>query len=86
MDVDGILVRLDAERRSLCRDREIVEVLPAVARLRPEDGAYHCVVFSALTPNTADRVIAEQVLHYRTLGAGFEWKVYSHDRAADLRE
>ena len=84
MDADAILARLDAERRTLRRDGEAIEVLPAVTRLRPVDGAYHTVVCSSLTADTADAVIAEQVEHYRVLGVGFEWKVYSHDRPADL--
>ena len=86
MDANGILARLDAERRTLCRDGEVIEVLPAVTRLRPADGAYHAVVYSNLTGASADGTIAEQVKHYRGLGAGFEWKVYSHDRPADLLE
>src|SRR5687767_11413565 len=84
MDVEAVLKRLDAERRELCRDGETVEILPSVTRLRPDDGAYHCVVYSALSECTADGAIAEQILHYRGLGASFEWKVYSHDRPADL--
>ena len=86
MDAATILSRLDAERRALCRDGEVIETLPAVTRLRPADGAYHAIIFSSLTPDTADEVIAEQVEHYRALGAAFEWKVYSHDRPADLPE
>ena len=84
MNTDAIRKRLDAERRTLCRDGEILEVLPTVTRLRPADGAYHCVVYSALSPDSADAAIAEQVLHYRGLGAAFEWKVYSHDQPPDL--
>ena len=84
VDTEPVRKRLDAERRTLCRDGEVIEILPAVTRLRPDDGAYHCVVSSALSPDTADAVIAEQVLHYRKLGAGFEWKVYSHDLPPDL--
>jgi GNAT superfamily N-acetyltransferase len=86
MDNHDILKLLDAERRSLCRDGEVIEILPHVTRLRPDDGAYHCVIFSELSPTTADEVIAEQVGHYRRLGTGFEWKVYNHDRPPDLRE
>ena len=84
MVVRSVRKRLDAERRSLCRDGEIIEVLPGVTRLRPQDGAYHCVIYSALSRDTADAAIAGQILHYRALAAGFEWKVYSHDRPPDL--
>jgi hypothetical protein len=84
MDADGIRRQLDAERRSLARDGEIIEVLPAVTRRRPLDGAYHAIAYSALTPETADAAIAEQVAHHRELGAGFEWKVYGYDPPPDL--
>ncbi|MGW0962871.1 GNAT family N-acetyltransferase [Streptomyces gelaticus] len=45
------------------------------------------VVWSApdLDPARADAVIAAQVAHYAALGHGeFEWKLYAHDRPADL--
>jgi GNAT superfamily N-acetyltransferase len=80
----ALLARLDAERRTLRRDGEVIETLPHVTRLRPDDAAYHCVTFSSLTPDTADAAIAEQIAHYRALHAPFEWKVYSHDQPPDL--
>jgi hypothetical protein len=80
----AVLARLDAERRTLRRDGEVIEILPHVTRLRPDDGAYHCVTASALTAQTADPAIAEQIVHYRALNAPFEWKVYSHDQPPDL--
>jgi GNAT superfamily N-acetyltransferase len=80
----ALLAQLDLERRTLRRDGEVIEILPQVTRLRPDDAAYHCLTFSALTPETADRVIAEQIAHYRALNAPFEWKVYSHDPPPDL--
>jgi hypothetical protein len=79
-----VLARLDAERRTLRRDDEVIEILPTVTRLRPQSGAYHCVISSALSESTADATIAEQVAHYRALGVGFEWKLYSHDAPPDL--
>jgi len=84
VDAAAILARLDAERRTLRRDGEVIETLPRVTRLRPDDAAYHCLTFSALTPDTADAAIAEQIAHYRALCAPFEWKVYSHDQPPDL--
>jgi len=84
MDIPAVLARLDAERRMLARDGEVIEILPYVTRLRPADGAYHAVVYSSLTPRDVDDVIAEQVGHYRALGAKFEWKVYSHDNPPGL--
>src|SRR4051812_22392354 len=86
MDIPAVLALLDAERRSLARDGEVIAVLPAVTRLRPADGAYHAIVYSSVTSDSADAVIAEQMRHYRVLAAQFEWKVYSHDNPADLRD
>jgi GNAT superfamily N-acetyltransferase len=86
VDINAIRPLLDAERRTLARDDEVIEVLRLVTRLRPADGAYHLVVYSALTPRNADAAIAEQVGHYRAMGKPFEWKVYGHDRPADLLE
>ena len=57
-----------------------------VTRLRGADDSYHTVTFSSSPDDLVHAVIAEQVAHYRRLGAPFEWKVYAHDRPADLRE
>lgn len=84
MDLAAIRVQLDAERRTLAREGEIIDVLPGVSRLRASDGAGHCVIFSSLWVADAQRTIADQVAHYRGLGVGFEWKVYSHDGPPDL--
>jgi GNAT superfamily N-acetyltransferase len=81
-----ILNSIDAERRALVRDGDIVEVLPRVTRMRPIDGSFHTVISSSLTNDTADAAIVEQVEHYRALGVGFEWKVFSHDTPADMVE
>jgi GNAT superfamily N-acetyltransferase len=80
----ALLARLDAERRALRRDGDEIDILPHLTRLRPADGAYHCVTASALTAQTADAVIEAQIAHYRGLNAAFEWKAYSHDPPPDL--
>ena len=84
MDIAAVLAQLDRERRTLGRDDEVIEILHAVTRLRPSDGAYHDVVYSSLTSDSADAVIREQIAHYRALGTKFEWCAYSHDRPPDL--
>jgi hypothetical protein len=86
VDIDAVRERLDRERRTLARDGEVVDVLLHVTRLRGADDSYHTVTFSSSPDDLVDAVIAEQVAHYRRLGAPFEWKVYAHDRPADLRE
>ena len=84
--LETVRARLDAERRTLARDGEAVEVQPSVTRLSGPGGAYHVVAFSSLGADDVDAVIAEQVAHFERLGAPFEWKVYAHDRPADLRD
>ena len=88
MHLETVRARLDAERRTLAREGEVVEVLPSVTRLRGAGGAYHVITFSSLGANDVDvdAAIDGQVAHYQGLGAPFEWKVYGHDRPADLRE
>ncbi|QFY10495.1 GNAT family N-acetyltransferase [Nonomuraea phyllanthi] len=54
-----------------------------VRQVAPADG-WNGVLWSALDERTADAAIAEQVRHYRALGRPFEWKLYGHDRPADL--
>lgn len=84
MDRQAILGRLDEERRTLARDGESLQALREITRLAAADGSRHTVVYSALTAPTADDAIAREIDHYRDLGAKVEWKVYAHDRPADL--
>lgn len=46
------------------------------------EGDWNAVIWSDLEESTADAVIAEQA----QMGAGFEWKLYGHDRPADLAD
>lgn len=42
------------------------------------------VLWAALDEAAADAAIAGQIAHYTGLGLDFEWKLYGHDRPADL--
>jgi ribosomal protein S18 acetylase RimI-like enzyme len=55
-------------------------------RLLGPSAASHdnCIVFSALNPEDADRAIARQIARFKSIGHDFEWKLYAHDRPADL--
>lgn len=44
------------------------------------------ISYSALDEASADAEIASQVDYFRSLGYSFEWKLYDHDRPADLKE
>ncbi|ACU73642.1 GCN5-related N-acetyltransferase [Catenulispora acidiphila DSM 44928] len=45
---------------------------------------WHGIVYADIDATTADAAIQAQIAHFRTLGADFEWKHYSHDEPADL--
>ncbi len=47
---------------------------------------WNAVLWSDLDEETADAVIAEQVRLFEGLGVEVEWKLYGHDRPADLGE
>jgi hypothetical protein len=44
------------------------------------------IIWSDLTTANADRVIEEQLAYFRDQVHEFEWKVFSHDQPADLRD
>ncbi|MEU7472628.1 GNAT family N-acetyltransferase [Streptomyces sp. NPDC044984] len=61
-----------------------VERAGAVVRQKGPAHGWNGVVWSALEAADADVVIAEQIAHFTGLGREFEWKLYGHDRPADL--
>lgn len=85
-DLIDVLTRLDYERRHLAADGEVVELLTSVTRLRTRDNLHFAVKYSSLTDDDADAVIAREIDHHGRLGVGFEWKLYAHDKPADLLE
>ena len=42
------------------------------------------VIFSKLTPDSADSAIQQQIAFFHSVGQDFEWKVFAHDQPADL--
>lgn len=62
-----------------------VERAGAVVRQTVPGLGWNGVLWSDLDEETADAQIAAQVAHFAGLGtAEFEWKLYDHDRPADL--
>ncbi|OIJ63501.1 GNAT family N-acetyltransferase [Streptomyces mangrovisoli] len=55
-----------------------------VRQVAGDADGWNGVVWSALDETGADAAIAEQVAHFTALGREFEWKLYGHDRPADL--
>lgn len=86
MDRDELLAVFDLEQR---RDVEFYgarrEVTPEIVRhITTEGSGGGAILYSQLDERNADRVIAEQQAYFAGLGQEFEWKLYSHDRPADL--
>jgi hypothetical protein len=86
MNLQSIRDQLDLERRTLSVDGHALEILPLLTRIRSADGLVNSILFSSLNDENADAVIAEQAAYYRALGVEVEWKVYLHDKPADLRQ
>ncbi|MEU7553514.1 GNAT family N-acetyltransferase [Streptomyces sp. NPDC044571] len=93
MDHDELLrvrARYDREmRREALPDstRARVERAGAVVRQTTPGDGWNGVLWSDLDEGTADAEIAAQVAHFAGRGASaFEWKLYGHDRPADLGE
>lgn len=87
MNIQEVLALYDREQR-----REISfpgmrrDVLPGIVRfVRPLPGMSF-VLYSELDEVTAGAAIEEQIAYFRDEGLIFEWKVYSHDRPADLAQ
>jgi hypothetical protein len=63
------------------------EVTPAVVRhVDTSDAGEGTIIYSQMEDANADDNIREQVSYFESIGQGFEWKVYDHDRPADLKE
>lgn len=90
MDDTELLGLFDRQhRREFRGDRpgDLVENTGRVVRHTGSGDAGWCgVIWSDLDERTADAEIAAQVAHFAALGREFEWKLYEHDRPADLGE
>lgn len=87
MDHAAVLALYDRDMRAGARPDGPgvrVERVGAVVRQVADANGWNGVLWSDLDAASADRVIAEQVAHFTRLGLGFEWKLYGHDRPADL--
>lgn len=62
------------------------DVVNGVVRHVAEPPRLSFVLFSELDEESADAAIEEQIAFFHELGQPFEWKVYDHDRPADLRD
>ncbi|MCG5219979.1 GNAT family protein [Streptosporangium soli] len=87
MDSDAVLATFDHQMRRGARHggsgSRVERVGDVVRQTSPDDG-WNGVLWSDLDQDTADAAIAEQVRHFASAGQAFEWKLYTHDRPADL--
>lgn len=87
MDHTAVLARYDRHVREGARpdgpDTRVERAGGVVRQVgSPQD--WNGVLWSDPAIADVDAAIAEQVAFFRELGHGFEWKLYGHDRPADL--
>jgi GNAT superfamily N-acetyltransferase len=82
----AVLTAYDTQIRRDAHDdgtgARVERVGPVVRYVSPDADGWSAVVWSDLDEDTADAAIAAQLEHFA--GRRFEWKLYSHDRPADL--
>ncbi len=87
MDVAEVLALYDRDERRNTEEMGMRrEVAPGVVRLVDTVGTQSAIVFSQLKAQTADAVILREMRYFAELGHVLEWKLFGHDRPADLRQ
>lgn len=87
MDHSDILTLFDRDlRRKVTYPHAIKEDVPPVVRFIQPKPSKSFVLYSDLTAETADDAIQAQLAYFKARDLLFEWKVYGHDRPADLGE
>ncbi|MDH6127839.1 GNAT family N-acetyltransferase [Kitasatospora sp. GP82] len=87
MNSDAVLAAFDRQLRQEAAPEgpgTRVERVGDVVRQVGAEHAWNGILWSDLREDTADAAIAAQVRHFASLGLEFEWKLYAHDRPADL--
>lgn len=87
MNIDQLRTLYDDDQRiryeySAARREEF----PNLVRHVDLGNDFGCIMYSHLTTENADAVIREQIEYFNSIGQGFEWKLYSHDTPADLKD
>ncbi|MEV0164283.1 GNAT family N-acetyltransferase [Nonomuraea fuscirosea] len=87
MNSDEVLAAFDRELRREAAPEgagSVVERDGDVVRMVGPEHGWNGIIWSGLGDAGADAAIAEQVRYFGALGRPFEWKLYAHDRPADL--
>ncbi|MEV6959920.1 GNAT family N-acetyltransferase [Streptomyces sp. NPDC051207] len=87
MDHTAFLALVDRDLREEARpdgpDAHVERSGDVVRQTAPAHG-WNGVLWSRLDEDGAEAAIAGEIAHFTRLGREFEWKVYGHDRPADL--
>lgn len=87
MNIHELLALHDHHQRIELREHGFRrEATPDVVRFVHLHQGEGMIIHSALTPESADRVIASEIAYFEGLGQDFEWKTYDHDPPADLKD
>lgn len=87
MTIEEVRALYDLEQRREPEDPAMRrEVIGPVVRQVSQHDRRSCVIYSSLSPENVEAAIEEQIEYFNALGHGFEWKVFSHDTPADLKE
>ncbi|WMX48481.1 GNAT family N-acetyltransferase [Streptomyces roseicoloratus] len=89
LDLTALRTLLDRQLRRDARPdgpAARVERDGSVVRQTGPAHGWNGVLWSALTAADADAAVAAQIRHFRSVGHGFEWKLYAHDTPVDLAD
>ena len=74
------------QRREVTHPAMRREAVGGVVRQINEAGRSSTIIYSDLDPGGLDDAVQAQIAYFSRIGHELEWKVYTHDRPADLRE
>jgi GNAT superfamily N-acetyltransferase len=87
VDIEAVRAAYNAQVRQNSEAPEpgaVVEADAGVLRYVAPGAQTSCIVWSQLTPESADAVIAAQRDYFAARGTPLEWKYYDYDQPADL--
>ncbi len=86
MKQDELLEIFDREQRMEVYFPGVIRDVSENVVRHSTPGEHGFIPYSRLDEATVDAAIEEQIAYYEGQNLSFEWKVYDHDRPADLRQ
>jgi GNAT superfamily N-acetyltransferase len=89
VDIQAVRAAYDAQIRQKAEADEpgaLVEAEPGLLRWVAPGTQTSCIIWSQLTPDSADAAIVAQKRYFTKRGTPVEWKYYDYDQPADLPE